>query len=70
MMTNCKVFSSIDEDSSEEKNFMFDNNIVQHSFFQDFLTQNMSQYSQSHENKKSDKLSYSLYMTTRGYPSC
>ena len=48
-MTNCKVFSSIDEESIGEKNFMFDNNNMQYSFFQEFSNQNMSQYSQSYE---------------------
>ena len=49
LMTNCKVFSSINEESIGEKNFMINNNTMQHSLFQDFLTQNMSQYSQSNE---------------------
>ena len=47
-MTNRKVFSSFDEESIGFF-FMFNNNTMQH-YVQDFLTQNMSQYSQSHEN--------------------
>ena len=45
LMTNRKVISS----KVLEKKIMFDVNTMQHSFFQDFLTQNLSQYSQSHE---------------------
>ena len=48
-MTNRKVFASINEESIGENFFMFDNNTLQHSFFQELFTQNMSQYSQSNE---------------------
>ena len=50
LMTNHIVFSSIDKESIKDKFFMVDNKTIQHSFFQVFLTQNMSQYSQSNEN--------------------